>query len=90
MNRFLKQFSLPLSFVTVVGILIVTGSILSLVAPAQVVLRKMFLIGAWYVIGYSFRRQRLGEIQWGVEGDWDRKIYYFVILICVAMIIAFG
>jgi len=92
MKKFLRQFNLQIAIIIIACILFITGIIFDLLPPMQVIIRKTFLVAWWYLLAYIFRRFRLGEINWETyDGyDWDKKIYYFVLLIGSAFIIALG
>jgi len=89
---FLKQFNLQLIIVIGIGFLLVTGMIFNLIPSIQIICKKTFLVAWWYVLTYLFRRLRIGEINWETfdGNDWDKKIYYFVLLVCSALIFALG
>jgi len=89
---FLKQFNLQLIIVLGIGFLLVTGKIYDLLPALQMVGKKTFYVAWWYLLTYLFRRFRLGTINWeDLEGnDQSKKLYYFVLLICSALIFALG
>jgi len=64
-----------------------TGFIFDLNPSVQIVIKKTFLFAWFYLITYIFRRIRLGKIEWTSE---DKKIYYYILLICGAIIFAFA
>jgi len=83
---YLKEFGLEIVIIAVCLILFFTGLIFDLLPTAQVVFKKTFLVAWWYSLTYIFRKLRIGTLYW--EDEFEKKAYYFVLLIGSALIFA--
>ncbi len=84
---FLKKWSFLIIFAIFAFVFSFTGAILDTKPPIQDLFIRLSLLCYWYLFIYIVRRFRIGKIEWNEE---DKKIYYFILLVCSALIFAFG
>ena len=87
-KTYLKQFGIQNLIIIAGLVLLATGLIAALFEPLQYVFKKLFLVCLWYSFCYIVRKLRIGGIDWSDERD--KKIYYYILLIGSALIIAFA
>lgn len=86
----MKGFWLPILFLLVGLVLILSGFVSVFTESFQLVVKKAFLLGFWYVVTYLMRRARVGKIAWEEMAPEFKAVYYFVLLLGSAMIVAWG
>lgn len=75
--------------VFIIGFILLFSGLVGFLTPSiQIVIKKAFLLSLWYGFAYIVRVERIGHIDW--NDDYWKKIYYFVLLIGSALIIALG
>lgn len=71
-------------------ILLFTGGVGIFTESFQIVIKKTFLVALWYGLTYLVRVLRIGHIEWEIIEPRYKVYYYFMLLLCSAMIIAWG
>jgi hypothetical protein len=89
MSKYLKQFGWHWVIIGLGIFFFITGIIGIFYEPFQFVFKKVFLLSLWYVFAYLTRLFRIGHIDWDND-EWAKRVYYFILLICLALIIAFA
>jgi len=87
-KKIMKDFSLELAIILICLFLFITGVIFNFLPSVQMVFKKTFLVAWWYLLTYTFRKIRIGTLEW--EREEDKKTYYFILLLSSAIIFALG
>ena len=88
MEGYWKQFGWHWVIIGLGLVFFMTGLIGLFYEPFQFVFKKVFLLSLWYVFAYLTRLTRIGHIDW--DDEWAKRIYYIVILLGSAWIVASG
>ena len=88
MEGYWKQFGWHWVVIGLGLLFFMTGLIGLFYEPFQFVFKKVFLLSLWYVFAYLTRLTRIGHIDW--DDEWAKRLYYIVILLGSAWIVANG